>query len=309
MVIHTRRDLLRTSLLVGGALSAQRLAGACGVRRFTDAHYVLFVAGNAVAVESVTSTQIAPVPAPVRTPGPVSLAPPTVASVQAPARTLAPSGLVPQTTAPFAYQLSFALGTLTSPIASWVSGAVNHVLSPQNLTLRVYDFNYRGVAATDWTGAVIAQVLWPACDATSTAIAAPVVTVQAVTQHEGPDSSPYPFPLKGMGPAPFRLSANDFRVTLSANVFPAPIVSIGALTLLPATYSGAVALGFNVGPDPIAMTRFEAALQARQVTDITIQYGNLATVTLRNCYVANVTGVLASPTVIMNYADASLSIV
>jgi len=333
MAMHTRRDLLRTSLLLGGALSAPRIWTATTSGYTPDRHVVL-VAGGAAFIDSV-ATVFAPAPAP----APAARAPAVaVAPATAPARTNTPTAINPAVQGPIssaasrlrvANQISFALPCVGvgQPIANWLAGAVNHVPSLQDGSACTLDYNYKLLERYDWTGGSISQVTWPVCDGGSIALAGPVITVLAGTL----SVQAYPRSSAGPSPVPPALltvlssqkywRASEFLVTSNANIDLSRISSVSALTLAPAAYAGTVAL-VN---EKTRSLPFYAALRAGgmlipgQSTNIAIQYGAApgVSVTLRNCLVASVMPIpikrgvgeqIERTVATLNYADASLNI-
>lgn len=332
MAMHTRRDLLRTSLLLGGALSAPRIWAATTAANlgYTAARRVVLVAGGAAFIDSV-ATVFAPAPAAVRAPA-VAAAPAT-----APARTNTPVAINPAVQSPIsaapsglraANQISFALpcGGVGQPIANWLAGAVNHVPSLQDGSVCTLDYNFKLLERYDWTGGSISQVTWPVCDASSVAPAGPVITVLAATlsvqAYPGSSAGPSPVPpaLLTVLSSQKYWRASEFLVTSNANVDLSRISSVSALTLAPAAYAGT----FTLVNEPSRSLPFYAALRAGgmlmpgQSTNLAIQYGAApgVSVTLRNCLVASVVPfnqqangeTIVRTVVTLNYADASLSI-
>lgn len=326
MAMHTRRDLLRHSLLLGGTLCTPRWA-ACQ-RSYTAARYLLLVAGDAAFVGSV-QTQSAPPPAAPRTAAPATALPSTMAPAQTTSSLINPVMKAPTITGAnqlqVANQITFTLELGASqPIDTWVAGAVDHTPVLQDGSICALDFNYQLIQRTDWTGGAIAQVIWPACDVTSTAAVFPAIFINAATLHyttAGAGSSPInPTQIASKSNIKNYWRACDFLVSSNANINPAQIAGVSALTLVPAVYGGTVSFGyyfgFNAAAAAAALAPFQAATQtggmllAGQSTDIAIQYGlrPLPRITLRGCRVASVSNVLPTSVVTMNYADALLSV-
>ncbi|HET7757057.1 MAG TPA: hypothetical protein VFK87_07365 [Steroidobacteraceae bacterium] len=328
MPMHTRRELLRTSLLLGGALCAPRVIAATQSYWTSPGRFALFVGANPAFVDSFQIlTQPAPMQ-PLRTtptaasaPAVASSATSTLASTSPVVRP--PTTIVAASQLRAAYQFSFSstvwLGGSQS-LASWVAGAVNHSPSLQDGSVCSYDFNYRQVAREDWTAGAISQVIWPGCEAASTTTAFPVITVDAATMRwvKGDGSS---IPGTLLAPKQKYWRTCDFRVTSNVNINAAQIASVSALTFAPSAYAGSVAFGYNTGAQPaMVLAPFTTALQtggmliAGQSTDIAIAFltpgltATLATITLRDCRVASVGNVSPRAVVTMNYADASLSV-
>ena len=327
MAMNTRRELLRTSLLLGGAFCAPRIAGA--QRSYSVDRFVLFVGGSPAFTNSF---QILTQPAATQpsTAAPATVSAPAVATVARSAVAATgpvvrpPTTIVAASQLPAAYQFSFSstvsLGGSPS-LANWIAGAVNHSPSLQDGSCCAYDFNYKAVSRVDWTAGAISQVIWPGCEATSTTTALPVIRVDAPTMHwlTGDVCS---FPVTLLGPkqsGPWR--ACDFRVTSSVNINAAQIASVSALTLAPSVYAGTVVFGFNAGAQPaILLAPFATALQTGGMlipglsTNIAIEFltpgltATLATINLRDCRVAGVNNASPRAMVTMNYADASLSV-
>lgn len=330
MVMHTRRELLRTSLLMGGALCAPRIAGA--QVSYTAGHFALLVGGSPVFIDSF---QILTQPAAMQpsTTAPAAVSAPAVASTATSATaTLNPAVRplvsatasqlsVPQVSVPYRFSFSStAWFGGSQALANWVAGAVNHLPTLQDGSYCAYDFDYRQVSRQDWTAGAISQVTWPGCEATATTAAFPVITVDAATMRwvKG-DGSALPGILSGPKQKSWR--ACDFRVTSNAFINAAQIASVSALSLAPSVYAGTVAFGYNTNPQPaILLAPFATALQrggmliSGQPTNIAIELltpgltATLATVTLRDCRVASVNNASPRAVVTMNYADAALSV-
>lgn len=333
MAMHTRRDLLRNSLLLGGALQAPRIWAAVN-RAYTPNTQVLLVAGGAAFIDSV---------APVFAPAPAAAAPPlavAAAPAVAPVRTgtlaatnpAVQSSLSTAASQLQANQISFILpcAGVSQPIATWVAGAVNHAPSLLDGTACALDYNFRLLQRYDWTRGSISQVAWPGCDASSAAPAAPWITVRAVTLSAQTYSaasgaaSPVPPALMSTLRSPGYWRACDFLVTSNANIDFSRIFSVSPLTLAPAAYAGT----FSFVEEESRILPFEAALRTGgmlmpgQSTNIAVQYlssdrtATFASVTLRNCLVASVAGQNIGPggetvrrfVATLNYSDASLGI-
>ncbi|HYL00358.1 MAG TPA: hypothetical protein VEU78_04135 [Steroidobacteraceae bacterium] len=327
MPMHTRRELLRTSLLLGGALCAPRNALA-QLRSYTAGRFALFVGGTPAFIDAFqmltqpAATQpSSSVPAAVSAPAVAPAAPSVVAATSPVVRV--PTTVVGASQLPAAYQFSVSSSVWfggSQSLANWVAGAVNHLPSLQNGSVCNYDFNYRQVTRDDWTAGAVSQVIWPGCEATSTAAASPVITVDAATMRFSiGDGSAFPGTL--LGPKAKNFRACDFLVTSNVNINAAQIASVSALTLAPSVYAGTVAFGYNTGAQPaMVLAPFATALQtggmliSGQSTDITIAFltpartATLAAITLRDCRVASVNNVSPRALVTMNYADASLSV-
>ena len=321
MAIHTRRDLLRNSLLLGGTLCAPHIWAATGtVRNYAAGHQILLVRGGTAGIASLISTRMAPTtltaaPAPPKVPA-MTVAPAVAARLQSMA--IAP----PETNT-----VQFALGwNMSPPVVDWLTGAVNHVISSQDGSVVTMDYDYKVTQTLDWTAGSIAQVIWPGCAAASHDTPNPVITVQAATLRYRPgDHRPMPGyspPGKTAGKAWLRA---NYRVTSNTNIDLTTVASVSDLLFVPTSYGGAVTLSLGFGRErPDLLGPFTAALQAGgalvpgQSTDITIQYldpglvNALASVTLHNCRVISVgpgsLGLVPNTAVAINYADASLSI-
>lgn len=325
MAMHTRRDLLRNSLLLGGALHAPRIWAAVN-RGYTPNTHVLLVAGGAAFIDSVASV-FARAPA-AAAPPPALATAPAVASVRA--GTLAAASTVAGQLQ--ANQISFTLPCtgVSQPVATWVAGAVNHAPSLLDGTACTLDYNFRCLERYDWTRGSISQVAWPGCDASSAALVAPLISVRAVTLTAQTYSaasgvaSPVPPALMSTLRSPGYWRAADFLVTSNANADFSRVARVSPLTLAPAAYAGT----FSFVEAESRILPFEAALRAGgmlvpgQSTNIAVQYLSpdrtmtFASVTLRNCLVASVVPqkVEANNETIMmfvatlQYSDASLSI-
>lgn len=324
MPVHTRRDLLRYSVALGGTLCRPRWA-AC-LPSYTPSLYLLLVAGDAAFVGSVQSQSVPP-PAVPPTAAPATALPSTKVPAQTTSSLVSPVVKAPTLTAAnqlqVANQITFTLTEFgaSQPIASWVAAAVNHVPALQNGSICALDYDYKLVLRTDWTGGAIGQVIWPACDITSTVAAFPTIFINAATLHHttaGAGSSPVSPTLKTRARSYWR--ACDFLLSSNANISPSQIAAVSALTLAPAVYGGTVAFGYNFGFNAAAAAAALAPLQAAtqaggmllagQATNIAIQYGMLPLprITLRDCRVAGVSSGSPTSVVTMTYADASLSI-
>lgn len=327
MAMHTRRDLLRTSLLLGGAVYAPRAFAQVTAtpRSYTAGRFAVLVGGSAVAVESFNILAEPPVASKGLSAAPPAMAAPAVAAPRASALAATNQAVKVPASGPSQLHLDYVLSMslpwngVIRAIANWVAGAVNHVPSLLDGTFCSADFTYKAAECIDWSSGVIAQVTSPACEATSTARALPTIIFDSATLHWRPG-----------GGADMRgkftqikqksLRACDFLVTSNANINASQIASVSALTLAPTVYGGTVAFGFNSGFSlpgmPTVLTPFQAAVQAGgmmmrgQSTDIAIQYGLApgVSITLHDCRVASVNNGPPRPTVTMSYADASLSI-
>jgi hypothetical protein len=313
----TRRDLLRTSLLLGGTVCAPHF-WAPGARAATTRvqsppdQYFLVVGGGGALIQSVIGISEVPPAAS----APQSAHPMITRPVITPGLiTPAPQGafLPPQPN-----QFQFALGWQPSQaLANWVAGAVNHAAGRQDGSLVVTDYNLRVKMVHAWTGGSISQVVWPGCNVYAKDLVSPVVTAHAVTLQSRPgDGSPI---ASGYVTRARVWSRSNYRVTSNANIDFSRVATVSDLTFAPASYGGAVTL---VLPERW-VAPFSAALQAGgalvpgQSTDITIQFLRpdmatvLASVTLRNCLVTSVTQLSTVQIVYgvaMTYADASLGI-
>ena len=317
MAMHTRRELLRTSLLAGGALCTPRVLAqvSTGTRTLVAGRYAVAVGGGIAGIESF---QILSQPPPTTT----KLAAPT--AVPAPAAIAGRAGTVTainpaalQSLPPYRFSFGIAWDGISQPIANWVVGAVNHAPSLQDGSFYVADFNGTILSQDDWTGGVVSQVTWPGCEVTSTAAAFPVITVDAATMTRRKYNGP--LNVSKLGATRQRYwRACDFVVSSSVNINTSGIASVSPLTLVPTVYGGTVALGYDVAAaGPTALAPFQtAAMQAGVLpmpglsTDLVIRYGPSTGwgITLRNCRVLSVNSASPRSVVNMSYADASLTL-
>ncbi len=198
-------------------------------------------------------------------------------------------------------QLQLAIAwRLPKPLAEWMGMAIAHKASRQQGRVLVLSQSTQLTEYT-WADGVVTQVQFPACDATSSAVAYPTLTVQArtLTAKQGaPQPVGWGGPLAVWHQLNFQVGSNASSVDFRRAAAVSPV------TLAPGVRGGTVAVVLDFGterPDLVTpLVNAVAAggqLLADQSTDITVQYlqrnrSVLSTVTLRGC---RLTAVMPTP--------------
>jgi hypothetical protein len=312
----TRRVLLSRALSIAGvgAIGALSSHDALAANAPLASHdvYFLSVGGVGTPFDSLLDMQ--------------QTAPAATQMSMPKARLRSPMGLQPSGPAPAA-QFRITMGwNPVKPVADWLVAAIAHAPTLQNGSLVITDASLNVRAFYNWSAGSISRIDLPVCDASSPAVASPILTIQAASLTQTNATGP----LTGNWGVNARRGwrQQDFRVTSTAPIDAAltRTRSVSGITLAPNIRGGTFDISMGFGPDrPDLMGPFTHALQSGglllpdRTTDFTLHLftpdlREVATVMLHDCRVLRMntipaaTGATVTTVVTMGFAEASLVI-